>query len=67
MTELEKQKTSEKLEALKLEHLDLDEEIHHMPRTIHTQLQISRLKKKKLQLKEKISKLENLLIPDILA
>ncbi len=67
MNEVEKNKIREKLEALKLEHRDLDEAIHHMPRTIHTQLQISRLKKRKLHLKDEISKLEDMLIPDIIA
>jgi hypothetical protein len=67
MTEEEKQKIRDKLEELKLEHSDLDEAIHHMPRTIHTQMQISRLKKRKLLLKDKIIQLENMLIPDILA
>jgi hypothetical protein len=67
MTEEEKQKIKTMLEELLLEHSDLDEAIHHVPRTIHTQMQISRLKKRKLILKDKIAKLENLLIPDILA
>jgi len=67
MTEVEKHKIREKLEAVKLEHQDLDDAIHHMPKTIHTQMQISRLKKRKLLLKDEIIKLENLLIPDILA
>jgi len=67
MTEVEKHKIREKLEVLKLEHQDLDDAIHHMPKTIHTQMQISRLKKRKLLLKDEIIKLENLLIPDIIA
>ncbi len=53
MTEDDKQKIRDQLEALKQEHRDLDEAIHHMPRTIHTQ--------------DEIIKLENLLLPDILA
>ncbi len=67
MNEIEKQKIREKLDELKQEHRDLDDAIHHMPKTIHTQLQLSRLKKHKLHLKDEIIKLENLLIPDILA
>jgi len=67
MTEVEKQKICDKLETLKLEHLDLEDAIHHTPKTIHTQLQISRLKKRKLVLKDEIIQLENLLIPDIIA
>lgn len=67
MTKEEKQKIHEKLEELQLEHGDLDEAIHHMPKTIHTQMQISRLKKHKLLLKDEIGKLKNILMPDILA
>lgn len=67
MTKEEKQKIYDKLEELKLEHGDLAEAIHHIPKTIHTQMQISRLKKRKLLLKDEITKLENLLMPDILA
>ncbi len=67
MTEDDKQKIRDQLEALKQEHRDPDEAIHHMPRTIHTQIQITRLKKRKLHLKDEIIKLENLLLPDILA
>ncbi len=67
MNEAEKQQIREKLEALKLEHRDLDEAIHHMPKTIHTQMQLSRLKKRKLCLKDDIIKLENILLPDIIA
>jgi len=67
MNEAEKHKLREKLEELKLEHRDLDDAIHHMPKTIHTQIQISRLKKRKLLLKDEIIILENLLLPDIIA
>ncbi|MBE9525378.1 MAG: DUF465 domain-containing protein [Proteobacteria bacterium] len=67
MTKEEKQKIREKLDELKLEHADLNEAIHHMPTTIHTQMQISRLKKRKLLLKDEITQLENILMPDILA
>ncbi|MCU7834372.1 MAG: DUF465 domain-containing protein [gamma proteobacterium symbiont of Taylorina sp.] len=67
MTKEEKQKIRIKLDELKLEHSDLGEAIHHMPKTIHTQMQISRLKKRKLLLKDKITQLENILLPDILA
>ncbi|MCP3849434.1 MAG: DUF465 domain-containing protein [Gammaproteobacteria bacterium] len=67
MNEAEKHKIREKLEELKLEHRDLDDAIHHMPKTIHTQIQISRLKKRKLLLKDEIIILENLLLPDIIA
>ena len=67
MTKEEKQKVREKLDEIKLEHNDLREAIYHMPNTIHTQMQISRLKKRKLLLKNEIIKLEDMLLPDILA
>ena len=57
-----------KLEELKLEHRDLDDVIHRLMQldTIE-QLQLQRMKKRKLKLKDEIIRLENLLIPDILA
>lgn len=67
MNEVEKNKIRTQLEAIKLEHRDLDDALHHLPKTINTQMEISRLKKRKLHLKDEIIKLENLLIPDILA
>jgi hypothetical protein len=67
MNNEEKQTIRDKLEELKLEHRDLDDAIHHMPKTIHTQMQLSRLKKHKLHLKDEITQLENILIPDIIA
>jgi len=57
-----------KLEALKIEHRDLDEVIgrvaEHAP---FDQLRLRRLKKRKLLLKDQISKLESELLPDIIA
>ena len=55
-----------KLEALRLEHRDLDIAISRLAEDIHTnELQLKRLKKRKLQLKDYIAKLESLLIPDL--
>ena len=56
------------LEQLRVEHRDLDDAIHALTRqaTID-QLQIARLKKKKLTLKDRIMRLEDQLIPDIIA
>ncbi|MGH8398992.1 MAG: YdcH family protein [Gammaproteobacteria bacterium] len=55
-----------KLEGLRLEHRDLDIAISHLADDIHTnELQLKRLKKRKLQLKDYIAKLESLLIPDL--
>ena len=57
-----------KLARLKIEHRDLDEVIgrlaEHAP---FDQLQLQRLKKRKLALKDQISKIESELLPDIIA
>ena len=56
------------LGALRLEHRDLDSAIEALSGAmIQDQLQLARLKKKKLMLKDQILKLENELIPDIIA
>ena len=57
-----------KLEALKSEHRDLDEVIDRLiEKAPFDQLQLQRLKKRKLGLKDQITKLESRLIPDIIA
>ena len=57
-----------KLEALKSEHRDLDEIIERLlEKPPFDQLQLQRLKKRKLGLKDQILKLESQLIPDIIA
>ena len=57
-----------KLGALRLEHRDLDSAIDALGAAmIKDQLQLARLKKKKLMLKDQILQLENQLIPDIIA
>ncbi len=54
------------LEEMRLEHRDLDEIIQHLIDTRHGDLmRIQRLKKRKLRLKDMISKLESQLIPDL--
>ncbi len=59
---------TEKLEHLRLEHRDLDDVIQHLIETRpFDQLQIQRLKKRKLILKDQITKLESRLMPDIIA
>lgn len=56
------------LEQLRIEHRDLDDAIQAlMTQTRTDQLQIARLKKKKLVLKDRIMRLEDQLIPDIIA
>jgi hypothetical protein len=56
------------LKALQQEHTDLDasiEALGHMP--IPDQLMIARLKRKKLQLRDEIVKIEARILPDIIA
>jgi len=57
-----------KLSALKSEHRDLDEVIARLAERVpFDQLQLQRLKKRKLLLKDQISKIESELLPDIIA
>ena len=57
-----------KLGALRLEHRDLDSAIEALGTAmVQDQLQLARLKRKKLMLKDQILQLENQLIPDIIA
>ena len=68
LTDEEKQKMQERLFELKQEHRDLDDVIKRMSEAPYVEeLQIKRFKKRKLMLKDMIAKLENTLIPDILA
>ena len=68
LTEEELNDIRERVTALKLEHRDLDDAIEHLISTgTFEELRIKRLKKRKLQLKDDIARLENTLIPDILA
>lgn len=56
------------LEQLKIEHRDLDDAINALrDKVMVDQLQIARLKKKKLVLKDRIMRLEDQLLPDIIA
>lgn len=65
MTEQELRK---RLEALKIEHRDLDAAIDALTAAgTPDQLQIARLKKRRLKLKDQISVIEDYLIPDIIA
>jgi hypothetical protein len=58
----------EKLAQLELEHRDLDEVIQTlMAQQDFDQIKLSRLKKRKLSLKDQISSLRNQMIPDIIA
>lgn len=56
----------EKLRQLRIEHRDLDEVITRLALDVHVdQLQLRRLKKRKLLLKDQITRLESELIPDL--
>jgi hypothetical protein len=54
------------LDALRSEHRDLDEVVARLAEdTTVNQLQLTRLKKRKLQLKDMIARIESRLIPDL--
>ena len=56
----------ERLEALRIEHRDLDDAIARMEQGPYVdQLRLRRLKKRKLQLKDFIALIESRLIPDL--
>ncbi len=68
MDALEQVQLSTKLRLLQQEHADLDAAILALERSgSGDQLQVRRLKKKKLALKDEIIQVENKLIPDIIA
>jgi len=57
-----------RLEMLRIEHRDLDAAIEALTTAGATdQLQLARLKKRKLKLKDQIALIEDYLIPDIIA
>ena len=68
LTDEEKAQIRERLHALEIEHHDLNDVIERLsadPR--QDQLQLQRLKKRKLLLKDQIQRLRARLIPDIIA
>lgn len=52
---------------LRLEHRDLDAAIEALRAGVGDQLQLARLKKRKLLLKDEIAALQDQLVPDIIA
>lgn len=56
-----------RLHELRSEHRDLDTVIARLETSILDQLQLQRLKKRKLKLKDEIAWLESRLVPDIIA
>ena len=68
MSEEREQRLRAALARLKQEHRDLDTAIAGLEQTVRADaLQIKRLKKKKLQLKDQIARAEDELFPDIIA
>ncbi len=56
------------IEDLKVEHRDLDDVIAHLTASRpFDQVQIQRLKKRKLILKDQIARMESGIVPDIIA
>jgi hypothetical protein len=68
LTEEEKAQVRERLQVLEIEHHDLDDVIGRIARDPSLdRLQLQRLKKRKLVLKDQIQRLRARLIPDIIA
>ena len=57
-----------RLDVLRIEHRDLDTAIEALATSpVRDQLQLARLKKRKLRLRDEISMIEDRLVPDIIA
>ena len=68
LTEEEKAQIRQRLQALEVEHHDLDDVIDRLTGDASLdRLQLQRLKKRKLMLKDQIQRLRTRLIPDIIA
>ncbi len=68
MTEDANESLMEKIEQLRTEHRDLDEVLSRLSKDpLVDQLQIRRMKKRKLQLKDAIAELEREQFPDLSA
>ena len=60
------QELKERLYQLQQEHRDMDELVQRLYEEAYVdQLQVSRLKRRKLQIKDAITRLESRLIPDL--
>ncbi len=65
---MNEQELRKRLENLRIEHRDLDAAIGALAASaIGDQLQIARLKKRKLAIRDQIAIIEDYLIPDIIA
>ncbi|MEQ8603561.1 MAG: DUF465 domain-containing protein [Marivibrio sp.] len=68
MDEQEEREIRARIAALLSEHRDLDDMIARVSeRAPFDQLQLQRMKKRKLAIKDQLSRLENMLIDDIIA
>lgn len=67
MSEQEQAELRLEFARLKQEHADFDAAINAMMATGCDPLQIQRMKKKKLALKDRLSRVEDRIIPDIIA
>ncbi len=68
LTEEERREIEHRIAELEVEHSDLDDIIGRLAQTpTQDQLQLRRLKKRKLFLKDMLARLRDKLIPDILA
>jgi len=68
MNQEETERLRQRLSELKTEHRDLDDVIARIAETApFDQIQIKRLKKRKLLLKDQIAQIESELLPDIIA
>lgn len=64
--ETETFKRRARLRELRIEHRDLDDVIHRLQMDLYVnEVQLRRLKKRKLLLKDQIAQLESELIPDL--
>lgn len=65
---MDQEALKKKLTGLQSEHRDLDDVIARISETApFDQIQLQRLKKRKLRLKDDMSRIESLLLPDIIA
>ncbi|HLB15191.1 MAG TPA: DUF465 domain-containing protein [Burkholderiales bacterium] len=66
MDEVERAMLEQRIMQLKIEHRDLDDVIKRFgDQLVHDQLQVQRLKRRKLLLKDQIAWLERQLDPDV--
>jgi hypothetical protein len=68
LTEEERIAIEQRVRELEIEHSDLDDVIDRLVHNpVQDQLQLRRLKKRKLAIKDTIARLKDRLIPDIIA